>query len=430
MSYERIDLLPQNVADFIKEKRELSLKREQFGFNVTIPLKEVVLPFIDHASPEVSLVGACNVLMIQNGKVHGINSDINGIIDTLNLYSEVVRLKTCFIIGTGGAAKAAAFALAELGANEIYLSTRVNKEPIELNRWIQSMEIKFPNLKLKVVQGSDAGLKEFGLVVNATPVGMSGSQFTLSEAEEFFKPFANLKLSKNALAFDLIYTPQMTAFLQVMSKVSNKQVGGLKMLISQAMKTWNWWMASSVPLEEQEELEKILKGVLNIKAQKRPLFLCGFMGSGKSSVGKKMAHTLGIPFVDLDECIEKKVGKTIAEIFAVGNDHFREIESAVLKELDMDGAQFIALGGGTLGFFDHHEWLNRRGTLVYLKADVSTIEERLQAQEQISNRPLLRGDWKLLFKERQVIYAKAAFHVAVDQKCVEQVMWDTFKELA
>ena len=140
-------------------------------------------------------------------------------------------------------------------------------------------------------------------------------------------------------------------------------------------------------------------------------FLIGFMGSGKSHWGKIWAEAEQYSFVDLDELIEQKEGKSIAGIFEYkGEDYFRKIEAAALR--DCEGLQntIIACGGGTPCFYDNMQWMNAQGTTIYIACTIAEILERVLADKE--KRPLLkkRSDAELLFFIEQKLNERLPFY--------------------
>ena len=108
------------------------------------------------------------------------------------------------------------------------------------------------------------------------------------------------------------------------------------------------------------------------------IFLIGFMGSGKTTLGKALAQKLGVDFIDLDLYIETRYHKTVREIFAEsGEERFRQIEKSLLHEVADFENVIIAAGGGTPCFFDNIDYMNGHGTCVYLKASVEELCKRL-----------------------------------------------------
>src|ERR1700750_2431868 len=89
------------------------------------------------------------------------------------------------------------------------------------------------------------------------------------------------------------------------------------------------------------------------------VFLIGFMGCGKTTLGRKLASRMGYPFIDLDHVLEAKAGMTIAEYFnAFGEDAFRKLESEILKQTDYPENAIVSTGGGLPCFFDNMAWIN------------------------------------------------------------------------
>lgn len=149
--------------------------------------------------------------------------------------------------------------------------------------------------------------------------------------------------------------------------------------------------------------------------------LTGFMGSGKTTVGKVLADFLGCPFFDLDALIVKKAGRSIPEIFADGGEAaFRTLEAKVLLqavEKYAESTAILSLGGGTLGTPASARLVAEKTTCIYLRASVDTLAARLAPEA--AGRPLLRGAPDLreriaaLLAGREDVYASIA-HVTVD----------------
>jgi len=119
------------------------------------------------------------------------------------------------------------------------------------------------------------------------------------------------------------------------------------------------------------------------------IFLLGFMGSGKSFSGRKLAERFNLFFVDLDNYIEEKEGRTIREIFKVdGEDYFRKIEQACLHEMRNLNMVVVSTGGGTPCFFDNMEWMNKHGITVFLETPPQLLAKRLESE--MEHRPLLK----------------------------------------
>ena len=119
------------------------------------------------------------------------------------------------------------------------------------------------------------------------------------------------------------------------------------------------------------------------------IIIVGYMGSGKTTVGKALSKDMGIPFYDLDWYIESRMRKTVAQIFAErGEEGFRKIEYNMLHEVAEFEDVIISCGGGTPCFFDNMDYLNQQGDVVYLKATPETLYNHLLMAK--VERPLLK----------------------------------------
>jgi shikimate kinase len=136
------------------------------------------------------------------------------------------------------------------------------------------------------------------------------------------------------------------------------------------------------------------------------VYIIGFMGSGKTTAGKKLASLLDWSFIDLDKRIEEHSGKTIPEIFSqYGENYFREVESEVLKSLESQKNTIISTGGGTPCFGDNMDYMIKTGLTLYLKLTPGQLRSRLS--EATIERPLIKdlnNDELLGFIEEKLIF--------------------------
>ena len=218
-SYENFPIV--SIEDF---PELLDSNPELCGLNVTIPYKTAILKYIDVPEPAVSQIGAANVLKIQrkdgNIRIHGFNSDVTGIYDSLK---PVIggNIRNALILGTGGGSRAVQYTLSKLGLNLVIVSRKRAPGLIcydDLNRTI---------------------LEKTELIVNTTPLGM----FPDSSS----KPDLNYDLlNKNHILFDLVYNPEITEFLRMGKERGCRIVTGLKMLHSQAERSWEIWNDNNI----------------------------------------------------------------------------------------------------------------------------------------------------------------------------------------
>ncbi len=155
-----------------------------------------------------------------------------------------------------------------------------------------------------------------------------------------------------------------------------------------------------------------------VKQFEMRIYLIGYMGSGKSTIGKKLAARLGYSFLDLDTIIEEEQEQTVAEIFSEkGEDVFRSFERLALHQTFGMDDLIVSTGGGTPVFFENMEMMKQNGLCIYLKSSPGILASRLQRNQHL--RPLiasLNQEELLLFvkeqlEKRSVFYEKSEMHI-------------------
>ena len=141
------------------------------------------------------------------------------------------------------------------------------------------------------------------------------------------------------------------------------------------------------------------------------VFLIGYMGAGKTTLGKAFARAMGLTFIDLDWYIEERFHKTIRQLFTErGEDAFRDLEKRMLHEASEFEDVVISVGGGTPCFFDNMEYMNAAGETVFLDVDIKVLFRRLKVAKQ--QRPLLDGktDEELMLFIQEALQARLPFY--------------------
>jgi len=158
------------------------------------------------------------------------------------------------------------------------------------------------------------------------------------------------------------------------------------------------------------------------------VFLIGFMGSGKTTIGKKLANYLKYEFIDLDKLIETKAGMSIVNYFEMhGEGAFRELERDILQKTEFPENVIIATGGGAPCYGDNMEWMNNNGLVAYLSLSPKALASRLEHSK--TDRPLIRhlkGDELIDFissklQEREVFYNQAKYVVSASDLTAERL---------
>ena len=146
--------------------------------------------------------------------------------------------------------------------------------------------------------------------------------------------------------------------------------------------------------------------------KRKNIVLCGFMGSGKSTIGNLLSKKMGMAFIDLDAYIEKKENKSVSQIFAdSGEEYFRQLEKNAVKELAYKKSVILATGGGTLTFRENVDILKNAGNkIILLDLPVEVVEQRLQGDTKrpLLNRPDKEKVMRELYEKRLPLYRSAA----------------------
>lgn len=156
----------------------------------------------------------------------------------------------------------------------------------------------------------------------------------------------------------------------------------------------------------------------------RPIILCGFMSSGKTTVGRPLARRLGYEFVDTDELLVETYGMTIPEMFKKGGEtYFRDLEHEIAKKVCSMSRTVVSTGGGMLTFPRNGEILSRYGIVVYLEKDFEECYSRLVLQ---NHRPIVQSKTKeelrQMYRERIGLYKKYAAYTVENHGTVEEAV--------
>jgi 3-dehydroquinate dehydratase / shikimate dehydrogenase len=218
-----LPFLVKNLREFLQILRELPVR----GFSVTIPHKEKIVRHLDHCDPLAEQIGAVNTVTVRrDGKLVGSNTDYLGVLRALDRKMQLKGSRVV-IFGSGGAARAAAFALAQADAEVLVCARRENAAK-QLARAVRGT----------VLRRSALRTEKFDALVNATPVGMhphaAGSPLHASELN-------------CSLVLDLIYRPVRTKLLQLAAARGIRIVSGVEMFLAQGIAQWELWMGSPAP---------------------------------------------------------------------------------------------------------------------------------------------------------------------------------------
>jgi len=371
------------LADYLYELKEIPADkldafmetREFAAINVTIPYKQAVIPHLKGISDTAKAIGAVNTIVNKNGDLYGYNTDFGGMTALINRAGIDLAGKKVLILGTGGTSLTAKAATNHLGAKSVYTVSRTAKDGAL-------------TYETAATYHTDAEI-----LINTTPRGMFSREAGMPIDPALFPNLSGV--------IDAIYNPLRTQFIRTAKKRGVPAEGGLYMLVMQAV------LASEIFLDtkyDPEITEAVYRKMLNAKEN---IVLTGMPASGKSTVGKLLAKKLDRPFIDTDTLIEEAAGLTPTEIFAnKGEAVFREMESAVIREVSAKNGAVIATGGGAVLRPENVDALKANGRLFFLNRPVELLTPT-------ADRPLApdRAAIEKRFSERFPTYLSTADHV-------------------
>jgi shikimate dehydrogenase len=357
--YRLYEVRPEGLADFLRHG-------DWQGCNVTIPYKQAVLPYCAELSAPARQTGSVNTLLRQpDGSLFGDNTDTYGfrhLVQASGGADNHLSGRKALVLGSGGASRSVAAVLAEQGAAPVVIISRSGADNY-----------------LNIGRHSDASL-----IVNATPVGMYPDN---GRSPLDLNRFAALEL-----VLDLIYNPAKSELLFQAEELGIKFANGLAMLVSQAKAASELFQGCRVD-------ESRIGGITALMArQMMNVVLLGMPGSGKTTVGRRLAALTNRAFYDTDELVAAEAGKSIAEIFASeGEDAFRERESEVLSRVSRLSSCVIACGGGVVTRGRNKKLIRQNSQVVLLERnleDLPTIGRPLSQARPLSD----------LYQERMPLY--------------------------
>ncbi len=218
--YLAFEVLPENFK-FIKDA---ILTLNIYGLNVTIPYKEKIISYLDDVDKEVKYIGAVNTVVNRNNKLIGYNTDVYGIIKSLEGVD--IENEEAVVIGCGGVSKAIIFAFEELGVKKVYIYD------IDINK-MRMMKEKFNNFVVLIKQNDiDNVISNVKIVVNATPLGMK---------EGDAAPFNLQKIRKEHIVYDVVYNRETELVKFAKSIGCEKVIDGVPMFVYQAEQSFFLW---------------------------------------------------------------------------------------------------------------------------------------------------------------------------------------------
>ena len=377
-SYSKI--IHEQIADYTYELMPLPTEAEARAFmekrtfaaiNVTIPYKQLVIPYCDVVDPKAQAIGAVNTIVNRDGKLYGYNTDYAGFAYLAKAHGVDFAGKTVLILGTGGTHSTVTAVCRDGGAKEILTASRTGKDGALF--YSEAMH-----------------RRDVQIVVNTTPCGMYPN---VGQCLIDPKAFPRLEA-----VLDVIYNPFRTELLLRAEDCGVTAAGGFEMLVAQAVFAAEHFTGKT--LDSAAIIPDVSR---RLRHELANVSIIGMPGCGKSTVGAALAKRLGKKFVDLDAEIERRTGYTIPDIFAQeGEAAFRRYEADVLADIAKGNSQVIACGGGVIKNPANSRALRQNGPVLWVRRPL----ERLAT----GGRPLSKGGaaLKQLEAERTPLYSAAS----------------------
>ncbi len=342
--YQLTELTPEQVSEFMTAK-------EFKAINVTIPYKQTVIPFLSYLDESATSIGAVNTVVNRDGELYGYNTDFYGMEVLIRRMGISLTGKKVLILGTGGTSRTAQGVAKSAKAGQVVV---VGRSP-------DPSHVTYGEMYEAHTDGQ--------IIINTTPCGMY--------------PYADGAPDRGATAVDLskfpslqgvvdaVYNPLRTNFVMDAKDRGLPAEGGLYMLVAQAVKACRIFQGKDFDGMDGQT-DEIYREILS---QKENIVLTGMPGSGKSTVGKRLAAALHRPFIDTDEEIVKQAGKEIPQIFSeVGEGGFRDLESDVIRRIaNQSIGAVIATGGGGILRDENVRALKRTGRLYFLDRSLGAL---------------------------------------------------------
>ena len=387
--YDLVEVKRQDLARFVATT-------DLDAFNVTVPYKTEILPFLQGVDEKAKRIGAVNAVCRQADGFYGTNTDYDGLCILLLRSGIPIAGKKVLILGTGGTSKTAEAVCRDLGAAEIVKVSRQKKDG--------------------AVCYAEAPFIGGEVIINTTPVGM------FPNTQE--SPLDLSRFSGLCGVVDVIYNPLRTALLQQAADLGIPAVSGLLMLAGQAAAAEGFFfpkkgISSPMIFVNAAIIED------NLRRKTENLVLIGMPFAGKTTVGKLLAQARNCPFYDTDNELEAKIGSIPDYIRKNGEEAFRRAESELIATLaaTVRGA-VIATGGGAVLREENRRALRENARVILLERDADAIV--FDASRPLSDS---KEKWNALWKVRAPIYRAFADIVAAGAQTPEEVCDQIVEEL-
>ncbi|TAL68766.1 MAG: shikimate kinase [Bacteroidetes bacterium] len=365
-----------NPREILSMADELNIS----GLNVTAPFKGDMYELMNESDDDSKAVGAINTIGLHDGKKFGFNTDTFGVVVTLKQNGINLDNKNCLIVGYGNAAKAAVCGITKEWNNANICITGRSKEKTEWLAKRYDCTTLIGNENIKPV-----------LIISTLPKNAFLDINRYLENCDYF--------------MDAAYPDSLMS--NEAKKFNCKIISGEEWLFNQALESFRLFTGNEILPSVQNDIKKKL--LHRTQYDKKNIYLTGFSGSGKTSIGKLLSEKLGYLYFDTDKLIEERENLSINSIFQKkGEDYFRKVEREVLERVSKINNTVISCGGGTLLKDDSIELVSKNGYIIWLHSKLKFCLGRINK----TGKPMLnlKSDLEIekLYNERKYLYCKSA----------------------
>ncbi len=378
------------------------------GMNVTSPFKQSIMHMLDSTDDTAAAIGAVNTVVQDKGTLKGFNTDHLGVISSFNQHALRLRGRRCLVLGAGGAGKAAVFGLVKEGA-DVTVVNRTYGKAVQTAKTMACRAAPLDDLK-SLLEATDIVLSALAPRVNPVHREWLRPSHVVFDANYPLSPLSEMALSRGCTV-----------------------IRGDEWLLNQAVPVYNLFTGK---VADRMLMKDTLSDDFKSERICDKISLIGFMGCGKTTVGRILAKELQYSFKDIDTLIEEREGQTIAQIFRTqGEQYFRSKEKTILSEIQTDKNVVYACGGGIVQDSANRKTLAQNSLVVWLYSPLETIHQRITP----GSRPLLNGDGQgekpgILFTQRIPYYAKTTDLVVINntspEKTAERIHEEMHKSFA
>ncbi len=373
------------------------------GMNITAPLKQDMLERLSDIDSASAKIGGVNVVQRTAEALKGRNTDHRGVVDSLHKRDIPTRNQRCLVLGAGAAARAAAYGLLHNGAVVVLVNRTYAKA---------QDAAKILNCQAHPWEELETHLDSAHILVSAVSARLS--------------PVKAEWLRSSLVVLDAKY-PQ-SHLCDEAEKRGCRVIRGEEWLLNQAIPVFELFTGK---IPDENLMREVLASCNTLTNKPRNIALIGFMGCGKTTIGKGLAARLNYKFQDTDSLIEEQEGRTIPEIFhSEGEAYFRRVEKRILGKLEERQGYIWACGGGSVMDPGNHKVLADNALVIWLYSSLATSFRRIEP----GTRPLLDGEASKkvateLLHARLPLYAQASDMVLSSEGTPEDIVDGIYAEI-